>query len=825
MIRNFFLSLTILLLFLTPRGALAESMEELFGATNINAAVGNGGLTAAFSARGELTVLRWPNPSFYDHLAYLTSNAPDARSLPYFGALPTMGAFFGLVIEHDGVRETTWLRDEPWTTAQYYADDRTNTLIVDYEHPELGLHARTIAFVLPADDLLVWRLEASAEAGAKAMIRNGIFYENLSPCLRKIPLMPVDSWALDMWNDFGALYDASIGAIVHFQPRHTLADVLSPLLTASSVSEAEAQAFLDQEVSTWPEGVYLGVAVQGNTGEYQVGEDDGRNCEALETIIENEPWGSYGLPDWLQNVPPCLADPMNLWPMVMGWKHRPESAMSDAADGALRGSPAAGMQTNGAFLFPVGEGATILIGAAESLTGLRDLLTEIAAKPYDRLKRKTDRFWRGWTTGAEAPATDDPDVLAFSIRSLISIKTAQDRLSGNIVASVSTQPPYSYDWPRDASFLNYALDLSGYREEVTLHNLSYADWQRKTALPFDLAPIGTYHMNYDAEGLPGGPILFEIDNSGLITWSLWDHYLWLAEDGDPGATDYLESVYPAIALAADGLAACKDESTGLQCFAIEDDTSEPRQTMQGTSSVYAALVSAIAAGEIAGETPTRLQTWRDRAAELREAAFTYFWDEGAGRFTSSFSGENWAVFPAGMLELDDPRLESQIAFFADYADDVMQGQADSLCYNAKAFLTLAWYYRQIDDAAGLARMRQIMTDFIEWVPTKDTRHMGETALMFDLDGDGFRETAENQVAVPHVWEQALNFTAALLAFGGAPLPPVADDDDDDNNNNDNNDNDDNDNDAADDDDLADDDDTAGGDDDDNDNDDDEVCGC
>src|SRR5262249_8135926 len=54
-----------------------NAVEMQLGATNINAALGNGGLTAAYSQCGELTVLKWPGPSFYDQLDYLTSNASD----------------------------------------------------------------------------------------------------------------------------------------------------------------------------------------------------------------------------------------------------------------------------------------------------------------------------------------------------------------------------------------------------------------------------------------------------------------------------------------------------------------------------------------------------------------------------------------------------------------------------------------------------------------------------------------------------------------------------------------------------------------------------
>ena len=70
-----------------------DFQENLFGATNVNAQAGNGGLTAGFASTGELTVLGWPSPSYYDQLDYQTSSDADAREQPYFGADPAEGVF------------------------------------------------------------------------------------------------------------------------------------------------------------------------------------------------------------------------------------------------------------------------------------------------------------------------------------------------------------------------------------------------------------------------------------------------------------------------------------------------------------------------------------------------------------------------------------------------------------------------------------------------------------------------------------------------------------------------------------------------------------
>src|SRR5262245_46116359 len=95
--------------------AQVEIIELAFGASNIQATTGNGGLTVGVSRDGDITVLSWPSPSYYDQIHYLSGNGKGARELPRMGALPGMGAFAGLVYSIDGgtTRTTSFLRDDP----------------------------------------------------------------------------------------------------------------------------------------------------------------------------------------------------------------------------------------------------------------------------------------------------------------------------------------------------------------------------------------------------------------------------------------------------------------------------------------------------------------------------------------------------------------------------------------------------------------------------------------------------------------------------------------------------------------------------------------
>ena len=69
--------------------------------------------------------------------------------------------------------------------------------------------------------------------------------------------------------------------------------------------------------------------------------------------------------------------------------------------------------------------------------------------------------------------SDNEKLIAVSKRALINTFIALDKRSGAIVASITTQPPYGEDWPRDGAFINYALDLAGLHDLVRKRNLDF----------------------------------------------------------------------------------------------------------------------------------------------------------------------------------------------------------------------------------------------------------------------------------------------------------------------------------------------------------------
>src|SRR5262249_51504175 len=165
--------------------------ELQLGATNVNAALGSGKLTAAFSRCGELTVLKWPGPSYYGQLDYLASNAPDARTLPHFGALDSQGAFPGIAYRTARGRGFTWLRDDDWTHDQHYSADTSDVLVDEMTNAALGLHVTARHFVLPDRDVLVNHYEVRRERGSRVRGGTMVFYTNYAPSLNRLPFFPI----------------------------------------------------------------------------------------------------------------------------------------------------------------------------------------------------------------------------------------------------------------------------------------------------------------------------------------------------------------------------------------------------------------------------------------------------------------------------------------------------------------------------------------------------------------------------------------------------------------------------------------------------------
>ncbi|HYA67250.1 MAG TPA: hypothetical protein VED63_00830, partial [Acidimicrobiales bacterium] len=96
-------------------GQCSEQAAQVNGpdTTDVNAQAGNGRITVGLDSAGNITVFKYPNPSYYDQVKYFTTGPDPATGQPG-GELANEGSFAGLLYAttRDGSPVTTmqWLK-------------------------------------------------------------------------------------------------------------------------------------------------------------------------------------------------------------------------------------------------------------------------------------------------------------------------------------------------------------------------------------------------------------------------------------------------------------------------------------------------------------------------------------------------------------------------------------------------------------------------------------------------------------------------------------------------------------------------------------------
>lgn len=719
-------------------GTPTPGMEQLFGPTTVNAVTGNGGLSAGVSRRGELVVLKWPSPSYFDHLNYRTQFPGAAQIEDYdehFGAGERAGSFPCLWVDVVEGRRWTCLRDSDWARRQSYLNEDVPIIVTEYANEGLGLTVRGVDFVKPGEDVLIRRYEFrwGAGAGSPAGSVRFVYLANMAPCTDKTDFVPTDCWMRDVQQGFATVFDPDLGAFIAFKPSTADASRLP------ADDEDSARRFVRDLHSIYPPAELEGPYELLHTRDvyWVIGAKGPIAGRALMRDLNAPSPLLYLKPDerFVETGPTLLALFYDVTP--------------DSPD------------------------VTVVFSVARTGSEARRAWDRAAHGSYANHLEDTRKDWEGWISRAVLPATDDAKVISVVKRALISLRIVTDRESGAIVASITNQPPYGEDWIRDGAFFNYALDLAGYPRMVEKHNRFYASVIRTTEgqdrFGTNRAPAGSFAMNYYPDGRPSGVIDFEIDETGFGLWTLWAHVPFLPPSEQ---TAYLDIVYPAIRLAADLLTVCRDASNGLQCPAEEDDNPGNQQTLHGASAVLAGLKGAVLAGRLMKEDPARLGAWEARVSELEAAVVREFYEKpGLGHFGGGTGAGAWLIWPAEFLPAGDPRMQAHADYVLGEMQPFFRGETDSGAYFGKATAALARLWR--NDIERRARLEPILLSLVRDVSTPDTEHYGEVFVLRDADGDGRREY-DMRVAQPHVWEAILSYISARFFFGPVEATPADD---------------------------------------------------
>jgi hypothetical protein len=666
-----------------------------YGATDINAVSGNRGLSVGLNRQGTVTVFKWPNPSYYDQIKYMTGEYGDLN----LGVLPNEGAFSGIAYEGADGPGFFWLRDR--ALGQRYLGDDSVAVLTSFRDDGLGLEIEQIDFVSFGRDLLRRHYRVSKAPGSKVEKARLVSFLNFSPQVSKYAFLPLRDWCLD--------------------------EVGISSLAFSNQDDLFVQA---KQARDWSSGEKSSVAIAFGfdltSSGHQAGYD--RMCSPLRSPLKRDAY--YLAPSGL-----------------------------DGSDNA-RGQVNAALATELHFNAQGEARATLLIGAAGSEQEAAELVSDGRGQEFDRALDENEKYWRDLVSNVPLPSTEDQRIRALCLRGVISLIQGYDR-SGAGVASISTQPPYGLDWPRDGVYMNMALMAAGFPELVKERCLFWARAQSRPGHRIPFVPEGNWASNYYADGTPGFPyIWWEIDETG---WALWGMLSYYEATGDHA---YLEEVYPAVREAADFLVRFRDPKTGLPRKAYEDDAPVKRHTAHGAVPCFLGLKHAALAAKLMGDDGAA-QRWQARADELKAAILEVFYDGACGRFVreEKFKGRcgeggdpgnaSLVLWPGELLDPSDPRAEQAAEQVWQYLEESFSGKNDMGMYEPYQLLSLAHFFKDRPDK--MERVKQ----GLEWtsrVPVTDTLHFGENWITID----GRIVAAEAQ---PHLWHHALFYLAALQAYG------------------------------------------------------------
>ncbi|MFW6051170.1 MAG: MYXO-CTERM sorting domain-containing protein [Myxococcota bacterium] len=816
-----------------PRHAGADSrrdgVEHIFGATNIHAVTGHGRMSVGVSAQGELTVLTWPNPSYADQILYATSNAVDARSRPRMGAYEGAGVFFGLLVEPTtGAPEVVWLRDPAeFETSQSYGPDDGANVHTLHVSDRLGLEVTVVDAVRPPvdgdpTDVLVRQVTVERLADSTVQDAWLLSYANLSPVPpnSRVPKLPVVDWAFDGRNDFAAVWDDTAQAVIHFHPDDERVftnegDLLSPpdvdfgpvgdLLQSASPDPGEVQTLAGNLDSEYSQGAYMALTTAPAPDQHHIGFDETPMCDFADEFVQNvaalpETFPDLSLPIPVEVAELLLCDREALdYRSRDGWVYDADDAYVDAQDGELTGGDLAAGEVNEVLRTPltftdVGgrdlATADLLLSAGPTADQVRQAVSDVQDPgPGETVVQAAEDALATWLSDKRIPAEAPEDVTRVARRSLINVRVGTVAENGTIVASISRQPPYGLDWPRDGAFFNVMLDVSGQPQVVAERATLYADWQRKTpeppnallmetapplpdGRPGSVFPEGGWEMNYYSDGMIGGVFRFEIDNAGFAIWTMVAHAGWA---DDPIA--YLEDHWDAIRLGTDFLAEWRDPETGLQAPAQEDDNPGFVQTLHGAVTTFGALEMASRGARLIGE-DADAERWEQRAGELRDAMIELLWHEGEQRFVkhpgmfedagSPTGPTAWSIWPMTLLPFDDPRIEAQVRHDHEAILPRVNLETDGGAYFMKNTVSNNVAQLGLSDDA-LADLVPAFEDVLATLATHATPgsdHFGE--VMVVVEEDGMRR-ADQRTANPHLWEGALFYLTAMALEDPAAL--------------------------------------------------------
>jgi Secretion system C-terminal sorting domain len=730
-------------------------MERLFGPTTANAVSGNQGLTIALSKYGEVVNLKWPLPNYYDHLNYKSlyplPNGWQVEEYDKFhNAQPRQGSFVGIeYINSLGVKITTWLKDDSWTHTQYYKTDTSPIIITDYYNSSLQLTVKSTDFVVPNQDSFVRKFNISWANSSLIQNAKIVFVANMAPCNKNPNFEPNQDWVNDQNNGFSNTYFAPKGQFVSFIPNAGAAN--ASLIPNIFSTQTAIDTFVNNIDTLFPS-----LNSNYNTLSLLTVKDIHCVIGANRMPISHGMESDYGAPQTL---------PTNMIP------NGQSTSVNAAMLFNIYDVNLANASNSDEIIFQ------FAFGPKHQLA--QNIYDSVFTTNVNTLISNVQTHWQNKLATATIPQTGDAIMQKNLKRILVNTFVAINRGSGSIGSSVcSSQPAYSQQWVRDAAIMGYMLDCAGYKQEAENQAQFFNNVQR-TAFGQDCqfpanneCYAGTWSQCYYADGRPSWAYDFEIDEVGWGVWMLYAHSTFLS---GTQKTTYLNSVYPSIKRGANFLKDFKDNATGLQLPAREDDVLWNSQTIYGAATTLMGLKAALNTAQILNDDPTFQTTIQARITELEQAIETHKWGLGGNQYDYSvygnYGGRAIITWPTLLHDVSNTRmiqhtesLNTQLLPFFN-KDNTSLNQ--EWWYVGKALCAMAYMWK--DNPVKRPIIENYLEVMLKDVPTLDTFSYGETNMVRDFNIGGIiTRKYDNRVGQPSTHPAAWIYMTAQILYGTNP---------------------------------------------------------
>lgn len=388
---------------------------------------------------------------------------------------------------------------------------------------------------------------------------------------------------------------------------------------------------------------------------------------------------------------------------------------------------------------------TVLIAMGSDEKEVLKALEENRRARFEVLLKRTEDFWGNWINSFKRDFRDET-INRILKRSLFVLKLLTDRNHGGIVAAPCMKPEYRFCWPRDATYVAYALDRCGFHGE----SKGFYKWCKRAQ-----EPEGGLYQRYYIEAKIRGPCWSsQIDEIATVIWGVGKHFD-LTRDHS-----FIKSMWSTIEKAADFICESMNPNTNLiKSVGLWEEKFGSH--IYSNAAVYSALKTSARIAKFMGE-GSLFEKWNAAAEKTKTALLKLTWNPQKGRFIKTFNPKDESLdvsllgltFPFEVLPAQDERMK-KTAFAIEQSFNYEVGgigrYPGDMYYNGNPWilttLWLALYYEKLKD---VNKMEQL----IKWVIANST---DLNLLSEQVD----KSTGLPISAVPLAWSHAFFILAVL----------------------------------------------------------------